>query len=146
MATIQKTQKFLLPQFEERPYGSRMKLDESRTLVVIAPHANTAAGIPNEKLRNGLRSHENEGAERIRIIGFADGTGEPSLKDQAKIIYRFEDHDGQIKEKNYNINEAFLSVRYDGAEGFWHVIENSSDRPILLMVTVWPLGHELVRG
>ena len=122
-----------LPVFEDRPYGGRLKLDSSRTLIVLAQHANTAAGIDKERLdKDGLRGHENEATEQISFLRFADDAADDH---STPLVYRFRDQDGQVQEKRFGVGSEFFSVNDEGKTGFWHVIENGSSRPILFMVT-----------
>lgn len=127
--------------FEDRPYGARMKLNPFMTLIVIYPHKDTAAGVGKESLnRSGLRGHDNEAVQHVSFLGFAGGeTGDRDMP----LVYRFEDRNGKVKEERYGAGSAFFSVWNNGARGFWHVLRNDSDKPIMLLVKVTPKTADL---
>lgn len=141
MVTSKQTQtSTILPVFEQRSYGGKFILNKARTLISIDPRKNTAAGIESKKLKNGLRGHANEALEHITVLRFADDS---TLKaganpTEAPFIYRFENSAGKIQEAYFTLGDEFFSVEDNGNKGFWHVLENRSGRPILLMVRVIP--------
>lgn len=142
-ATKKSETAMVLPGFKKTPYGGRLQLvvssakRESVALIVLAPHKNTAAGIESGKLnKNGLRSHEGIEYEEIHVLGFADddvanGIGDP-------IVHRFQRKGGQVMENHIGIRHTFTTVNNNGAYGDWHVIENDSDRPVMLLVITQP--------
>jgi hypothetical protein len=128
--------------FEDRPYGARMKLNPFMTLVVIAPHRDTAAGVGKESLNeNGLRGHENEALQYVKFLGFAGE--EEDGRSGMPLVYRSEDRNGKVKEERYGVGSEFSSVWNNGARGFWHILRNDSDKPIMLLVRVTPKTADL---
>ena len=113
--------------------------DNNTVLIVLAPHMNTAAGKETELNKNGLRGgHEGKASEHVRFLRFAD-----EGKDEHNIVipplaYRYEDHEGGVQERRFGIGNQFLSVDASTNSGLRHVIENDSDRPIMLLITVVP--------
>jgi hypothetical protein len=87
-------------------------------------------GIGAERTSTGLRGHPGAVWEHITFKGFADGRGDDGTK---PLLYRYEDADGSIKEERFGVGEALYSVKKNGT-GRNHILENTSDRPILLMI------------
>jgi hypothetical protein len=127
-----------MPSFEARPYGGRLILSDTKThtqtLIVIAPRASTAAGISIDKLnRYGLRGHEGEASEHVKFLRFTD-VGEHD--NSRPLVYTFQTSDGEPNQAFYGRGEEFYSVKDGGKTGYWHILENASDRPIMLLITV----------
>lgn len=128
-------QEVKIESFEKRPYGWRKVIDDSTTLVVIESGKNTALNVPSLN-EQGLRGHPDEAWERIMHLGYLNGRQNyaPSLS------YRFLDSDGTVRVKNFRRGQAFYSVGRSESNkenpGYWHVNENTSDRPIKLLVRV----------
>ncbi|MGD0729326.1 MAG: hypothetical protein ABR981_04590 [Candidatus Micrarchaeaceae archaeon] len=121
-----------LPSFVERPYGGNFRLDASSSVIVINPHKSTAEGISNKKLKDGLRGHDGIAMEHVKFLRYADSQGDDG---NTSLSYTFENDVGAIITRKFKVGDYFLSVYSDGKSGFWHVLENDSDRPIMLMIS-----------
>ena len=128
------------PSFEARPYGGRLVLTNVKTLIVINPGMDTAAGIDSSKLKNGLRGHDGEASESVAFLRYADD-GEDDGR--YPLVYTYEDPKHEVVRETYKVGSCFLSVDDNGETGFWHVLKNRSDRPILLMISVRKKDVEL---
>jgi hypothetical protein len=132
-----------LPGFEARPYGARLKINSATQLVIIAPHTNTAAGIEATNLdKDGLRGHPGEAKEMVQFLGFV---GDKQVTNTKPLLYHFRDRAGAIATEGLTPGSVFDSVSGNGSVGFWHVLENVSDTPIMLMITVTPMEEVELR-
>ncbi len=120
--------------FENKGYGSKLSLRPGLAIYVFAARTDSTVGTESKDLnKNGLRGHEGTLTEHITFLRFADDIKNDGSK---PLIYRYEDPAGQVKEGNYGVGDSFFSVSDNGKKGFFHVIANTSDRPVLLMIRV----------
>jgi hypothetical protein len=132
--------------FETRPYGGRLKVNETMQLVILDPRRSTANGLKSGDVdKEGLRGHPKIAQETVIFLGFF---GEkPKDKNQSyALIYRFRHESGQICEVSYSPGASFDSVSKNGTVGYWHVLENRSDVPIMLAVSASPLNNVELRN
>lgn len=128
--------------WEERPYGRRLVLEPfKRQLVQIDPGQSTAAGVPREELKEGLRGHPDVHFEHVTHLGNTLHDDDPA--DEPTLMYAFLDRDGKVQPQYFTVGSRFYSVQMDiGPEGqnniptgYWHALVNrTDDRTILLEI------------
>ncbi len=125
-----------IAKFDGKGYGTKLDLPDSapnvgRCLIIVEPGRDTAMGYNPEDLKEGLRGHPGETFERITFVG---QVAPRRARDQSdSLVYRYMKEDGAVEEMNYKPGESFNSVQTDG-RGYWHLLRNTSDKPILLRV------------
>ena len=150
-----------LPQWEtDKPYGSKLALldtpKESVLLLIIEPHKHTGIGIDQSKLdSDGLRPHPGERVENVKFLKYADGKPDDGLY---PLVYKYKKIDergiGKVQECRYGLGNTYLSgqdkcqlwgdtfesvrdpVLAYKDNGYWHILINDLDRPIMLLITV----------
>lgn len=130
-----KEEKNYSPSFIKTPYGSELPLGENSyhsTIIVIAPHTDTAAGISKDKLsERGMRPHDNIAWEQVTFLGYLGG----QIPDEHfSLLYIFENKNGVLEDRMYSMGSEFYSVLDNGKKGFNHVLKNVSDTPIVLLI------------
>ncbi|MDE1868474.1 MAG: pentapeptide repeat-containing protein [Candidatus Micrarchaeota archaeon] len=133
------------PQFEATPYGGKLQLDKNTVLLVLSPNTDTAAGKSKEELIDGMRPHPNTRWEQVTFLRYADNLGQND--DNAKpLLYEYKDPRGDTKREWYGPGENFYSVKASGKIGNLHVIKNTSDRPMLLLIKAEMMPVEIRSG
>jgi len=116
--------------WEERPFGRRT----ADGYLQIYPGMNTSIGADPKQLDDfGLRPHPNQIWEHVEHLGYPDGEQDGGYS----LVYKSRTKYGDIVQEQYFAKGArFYSVQTDSlGTGFWHMLENVSDRTIVLRIT-----------
>ncbi len=113
-------------------------------------------GIDPSKLdSDGLRPHPGESVENIKFLKYADGKPDDGLY---PLIYKYRKIDergiGKVWENRYGLGDTYFNgqdkhqlwgdtfesvrdpIQVQRDNGYWHILINDSDRPIMLLITV----------
>lgn len=116
--------------YDRRPYGWKKLLSEESWEIVIFPGKDTASGMDEKELgKFGLRNHLNLVWERVKHLGYLNGTGNGELT----LLYLFLGIDNKVKQTIYKKDDVFYSV-YLSCIGRWHALKNISNEPIKLLI------------
>jgi hypothetical protein len=120
--------------FERKEYGFKLPLRPGLAIYVFAPKSSSADGMkPSELNANGLRGHEGTFTERVTFLRFADNLGDDGSKPLSYIFHN-KNEKSLVMQSEFGVGSTFFSV--EGELGFWHVLRNTSNRPIMLMIAV----------
>jgi hypothetical protein len=126
-------------EWEERPFGRRT----ADGYLQIYPGMDTSIGVdPAELDVFRLRRHPNQVWEHVEHLGYLENPQDGNCS----LVYKFRIKNGDIVQKQYFAKGArFYSVQTDDlGTGFWHVLENISNRTIVLRITKLNRENKLI--
>jgi hypothetical protein len=131
---IEATHEKLRTIFKDTEFGGKLSLRRGLAVYVFAPHTGSTVGMSADALNEHLlRGHPGVSSEKITFLRFAD----EGINDDTKpLVYRYENSKGEVLRRNFGVGSEFFSVSHNGRKGYWHVLENTSARPIMLMISV----------
>ncbi len=121
---------FLESDYEKRFYGWKKRLSAESWEIILLPGKDTASGMDENELgKFGLRTHPNFLWERIKHLGYSNGTGDGEFT----LLYMFLGTDNNLKQTVYKKDDVFYSV-YPSGMGRWHALKNISNKLIRLSI------------
>jgi hypothetical protein len=128
---MSQTLDFTQMKWEEKPPFGKRTVDG---YLQIYPLRNTSEGRdPRDLDKFGLTGHPNQIWEHVEHMGYL----EPPQDDKFSLLYRFRPRnlDRVIWEQYYARFGIFFSVQTDAEQtGYWHLLENISDRTIVVKI------------
>ena len=116
--------------YKRRPYGWKKLLSAESWEIILLPGKDTASGMDEKELgKFGLREHSNLAWEKVKHLGYLDGTGDG----ETTLLYIFLDADNEVKQINYKKDDLFYSV-YPSRIGRLHALKNISNKSIRLLI------------
>jgi hypothetical protein len=116
--------------YERRPYGWKKLQSAESWEIILLPGKDTASGLDEKELgKFGLRDHSNRVWEKVKHLGYLDGTGDGEIT----LLYIFLDAGNKVKQTTYKKDDLFYSV-YPSGIGRWHALKNISNELIRLQI------------